>query len=130
MADPMPSDKIRLEGMQFYGYHGASAREQDLGQTFIVDLEVERDLSKAGVSDSLADTVDYSALYGSVKDIVEGWNRTLLENVAEAIAARTLSEFSVAAVRVKVTKPDVPIKGSLIAGASVEIYRENKNSGP
>ena len=124
----MSTDKIRLEGMVFYGYHGATAAERELGQRFIVDLEVERDLLKAGGSDNLEDTVDYSALYKVVKDTVQGASRTLLESVAQIIAARVLEEFPVEAVRVKVKKPDVPIKGSVLAGASVEIYRRGSGS--
>ena len=124
----MSSDKICLEGMVFYGYHGATPAERELGQRFIVDLEVERDLFKAGGSDNLEDTVDYSALYKVVKDTVQGASRTLLESVAQIIAARVLEEFPVEAVRVKVKKPDVPIKGSVLAGASVEIYRRGSGS--
>ena len=32
-------DKIILNGCRFYGYHGAFAEEQTLGQIFVVDLE-------------------------------------------------------------------------------------------
>ena len=124
----MSPDKICLEGMVFYGYHGATPAERELGQRFIVDLEVEKDLFKAGGSDDLVDTVDYSALYKVVKDTVQGARRNLLESVAQIIAARVLEEFPVEAVRVKVKKPDVPIKGSVLAGASVEIHR--RGSGP
>ncbi len=124
----MSPDKICLEGMVFYGYHGATPAERELGQRFIVDLEVEKDLFKAGGSDDLVDTVDYSALYKVVKDTVQGASRNLLESVAQIIAARVLEEFPVEAVRVKVKKPDVPIKGSVLAGASVEIHRRGSGS--
>lgn len=116
-------DKIQLEGMVFYGYHGVAQEEQALGQRFVVDVEVERDLRAAGLSDCLEDTVNYSLIYQAVKQVVEGQSRKLLESVAEAIARRVLEGFDVEAVRVKVKKPEVPIKGSVLAHASVEIYR-------
>lgn len=52
-------DKIILNGCRFYGYHGAFAEEQTLGQIFVVDLELEVDLTRASQSDNLADTVHY-----------------------------------------------------------------------
>ena len=117
-------DNILLEGMVFYGFHGVSPAERELGQRFVVDLEVGYDLRAAGLSDDPQDTVDYAALYRLVKDIVEGPGRKLLESVAEAIAQRVLEESDVDSVRVKVKKPEVPIKGSVLSHAAVEIFRE------
>jgi dihydroneopterin aldolase len=116
-------DKIQLEGMVFYGYHGVAPEEQTLGQRFVVDVEAERGLRAAGVSDDPGDTVDYSLIYQAVKQVVEGPSRKLLENIAEEIAGLVLKSFDVEAVRVKVRKPEVPIKGSVLAHASIEIYR-------
>ena len=56
-------DKIILSGMVFYGFHGMSEAEQELGQRFDVDLVVRLDLSKAGASDMLEDTISYTHLY-------------------------------------------------------------------
>ena len=86
----MPPDKILLNGMTFYGFHGNSAAEQELGQRILVDVEIHRDLRAAGLSDDLGDTVNYSRIYRMVKEIVEGRSRKLLENVAEAIAGGIL----------------------------------------
>ncbi|MBL7047707.1 MAG: dihydroneopterin aldolase, partial [Candidatus Marinimicrobia bacterium] len=54
---------IRLNKMLFYGYHGVDELEQNRGGTFEVDLEMKTVLSKATFSDSLKDTIDYSAVY-------------------------------------------------------------------
>ena len=115
--------------MVFYGFHGASSAEQEVGQRFVVDLEVCRDLRKPGVSDDLVDTISYSKLFKVAKAILEGPRRKLLENVAETIAQRVLDEYPVDAVRVKVMKPEVPIKGSILAHAAVEIFRERPPGG-
>ena len=110
--------------MVFYGFHGVSKAEQELGQRFVVDLEVERDLSPAGRSDDIKDTVSYVDLYKLVKEIVEGPSRHLLENLAETIAQRVLDSHQVDVVRVEIKKPEVPIKGSVLSHAGVEIFRE------
>jgi dihydroneopterin aldolase len=119
----MPADRIILEGMQFYGFHGVNPEERTLGQAYVVDLAVELDLRQPGASDRLEDTVSYPRLYRAVQEVVEGESRNLLEATAEAIASRVLAEFPVAAVQVRIKKPRPPIRGSVIDHAAVEIYR-------
>ena len=125
----MERDKIHLKGMVFYGFHGVGPAEQEVGQRFVVDLEAHRDLRTAGLSDELRDTVSYSHLYRLVKEVLEGPTHKLLENVAEAIAQQVLRECDVDAVRVNLKKPEVPMKGSVLDHAGVEIFRERANSG-
>ncbi len=117
-------DKIELKGMIFYGYHGVLPEEQTLGQRFVVDVVLHLDLRAAGISDDLDATVNYVEVYQSVKSVVEGTPRKLIEAVAEEIAVNILDEYDIEAVRVKVKKPEVPIKGSILKYASVEIFRE------
>ena len=59
----MSGDRIRLEGMVFYGMHGVDPAEKSLGQRFVVDVELERDLRKPGRTDDLHDTVNYAHVY-------------------------------------------------------------------
>ena len=119
----MPADRIILEGMQFYGFHGVNPEERTLGQSYVVDLAVELDLRQPGASDRLEDTVSYPRLYRAVQEVVEGESRNLLEATAQAIASRVLAEFPVVAVQVRIKKPRPPIRGSVIDHAAVEIYR-------
>ena len=114
--------------MVFYGFHGVEPAERQVGQRFVVDLEVDRDLRAAGVSDDVADTVNYSRLYRAVQEIAEGPSRNLLENLAEAIAQRVLDSFDVESVRVRVKKPEAPIRGSVLSYAGVEVFRKRAPS--
>ena len=122
-----PSDRIVLEGMRFYGFHGVNPEERVLGQEYLVDLTVEMDLGGAGRSDRLEDTISYAHIYRAVKDVMEGEPRNLLEAAAQSIADRVLSEFPVDSVTVRVKKPHPPIRGSIIESATVEIYRRRGN---
>ena len=117
------SDKLILKGMVFYGHHGVTPQERELGQPFVVDLEMELDLKVAGTSDDLNDTVNYAKVYKAVREIMEGPARNLLENLAEAIAQTVLGSFVMDGVLVRITKPHVPIKGAVLEGSVVEIYR-------
>ena len=50
--------KIIIEEMEFYAFHGHYQEEQIVGNRFLVDLELEADLSSAAQSDQLEDAVN------------------------------------------------------------------------
>jgi dihydroneopterin aldolase len=117
-------DRILLEGMVFHGRHGTLPAERELGQLFVVDIELRLDLQPAGLSDDLTQTVDYSEVHRQAKEIVEGPPVSLIETLAERIASTVLKDFSaVEAVDVKVAKPNVRLDGTVLAGSAVEIVR-------
>jgi 7,8-dihydroneopterin aldolase/epimerase/oxygenase len=116
-------DKIYLKEMEFYGYHGVFPEETKLGQRFKVDLIVDADLSNAGKSDDLNDSINYGELYFTCKEIVEGKPYKLIESVAEKISEVILARFSkVQSCTVKVIKPDPPIPGHY-KSVAIEISR-------
>ena len=120
----MSEDRILLESMVLHGRHGTLAAERELGQPFVVDVELRLDLEAAGQSDDLTRTVDYSEVHRRAKEIVEGPPVNLTETVAERIATAVLEEHSmVEAVRVKVRKPNVRLDDTVLAGSVVEIVR-------
>lgn len=119
-------DKIYVNGMQFYGYHGVFPEETSLGQRFAVDLTVSINLKKAGETDDLECSVNYAELYQACKEIVEGKPFKLVEAVAEKIASRILHAFPlISEVTVKVIKPDPPIPGHY-QSVAVEITRRRE----
>lgn len=116
-------DKIYVNGMEFYGYHGVFSEETTLGQRFLVDLTVTVDLKMAGETDELNYTVDYGGLYHVCREVVEGKPFKLVEAVAEKISAAVLTGFPVVTeVNVKVVKPNPPIPGHY-KSVAVEITR-------
>jgi dihydroneopterin aldolase len=120
-------DRILLEGMVFHGRHGTLPAERELGQPFVVDVELRLNLRPAGLSDDLAQTVDYGEVHRRAKEIVEGPPVNLTETVAERIAAAVLEEHpAVEGVRVKVAKPHVGLGDTVLAGSAVEISRRRE----
>lgn len=116
-------DKIFVNQMEFYGYHGVFPEETKLGQRFVVDLMVIVDLKKAGQTDELEYSVNYGELFQVCKEIVEGKPYKLVEVVAEKIAETVLGQFTlVSEVTIKVIKPDPPIPGHY-QSVAVEITR-------
>jgi dihydroneopterin aldolase len=116
-------DTMRLERMQFYGRHGVFPEENRLGQRFYVTLTLRLDLSRAGQTDDLNETVNYAELYRTVKEIVEGPPYKLIEALAEAVASRVLDAYDkIHEVTVSVTKPHPPFDIAF-EGVTVEITR-------
>jgi len=117
-------DRILLEDMVFYGHHGTLTAENELGQPFVVSVELRLDLRPAGSSDDLTKTVDYGEVHRMARGIVEGPPVQLIETLAERIASGTLDQHpAVEAVKVRVAKPHVRLANTVLAGSAVEIVR-------
>jgi 7,8-dihydroneopterin aldolase/epimerase/oxygenase len=116
-----------LANMQFMGRHGVHDWEQAEAQPFEVDVELARDLQRAGLDDDLGQTVDYGRVYEATRQIVESTTFKLLEALAEAIAHELLADFDVNEVVVRVRKPAVRLGGPLDY-AGVEISRRRSTT--
>lgn len=116
-------DKIYLNNMQFYGYHGLFQEEKKLGQRFNTDIILFTNLETAGRSGNMEDSVHYGEAFEVVKKVMEGPSVDLLETLAENLSCHLLREFSlVEEVMVRIIKPDPPIAGNYDS-VSVEIFR-------
>ena len=115
----MSGDRLLLEGMEFYGYHGDIDAERALGGRYRVDVAVSADLRAAGRSDSLNDTLDYVRCFQLVRDVVENRQYRLLEALAQAIADSLLDQHGPArSVQVRVAKQP-PVRGGFDSFAVV-----------
>ena len=122
-------DRLSLLGMRFDARHGVLAHEKDEPQPFEVDLVLHADLARAAETDALAATVDYSALHELVRAIVTGPSRDLIEALAGAIAQAALAATDpalVAAVEVRVRKPEAPLDGEV---ETVEVMLLRRRDG-
>lgn len=107
--------KIELQGMRFFAHHGCFSEERTIGNYFIVDLEVEADLSTASVSDSLEDTLNYQLLFDIVKEEM-AVPSDLLEHVAGRIIRRVRAVFpDICSGSVSISKINPPLGGEVAA---------------
>lgn len=102
-------DTIRISGIRSYGYTGFLPEEQTLGQWFEVDLTISLDLTSAGRSDDLTQTLDYRDAIARTKALMSSAKFALVEKLATAIADSLLELDKVQQVRVQLTKPAAPI---------------------
>jgi dihydroneopterin aldolase len=101
---------IEIAGLVLFARHGVNAAEQQLGQRFILDLELEVDLAAAARSDSLVDTVDYGEVVAVAEAAFRDKQFYLIEASAAHVAGAILAHFPRAtAVQVTVRKPSAPV---------------------
>ena len=127
----MSEDRILLNDMVFHGRHGTLQAEHDLGQPFVVSIELRLDLRPAGTSDDLTKTVDYGEVHRMARGVVEGAPVQLVETLAERIATGALDDHpAVDTVKVKVAKPHVRLDDTVLAGSAVEVLRRRETGPP
>jgi 7,8-dihydroneopterin aldolase/epimerase/oxygenase len=104
------TDTIFIAGVVIHARHGVMEHETEVGQRFVIDLELFTDLSDSSRSDRLADTVSYSQVVATATAAFKDKNYRLLERAAGAVADAILAAFPrIRAVKVTVHKPHAPI---------------------
>ncbi len=119
------SDKILITGIQALGYHGLLEDERKNGQLFVVDAEVELDLSEAAKNDDIKKSVDYNALAILIHSAITGPAVNLIESLAHRIGIKALETFKeIDEIKVTVHKPKAPIEVSFTdASVSIKVKR-------
>ena len=104
------TDTIFIKGVVVHARHGVMKHETEVGQRFVIDLDLYADLSESSRSDRLSDTISYSNVVATATDAFKNANYKLLERAAGAVADAVLSNFpKVRSVKVTVHKPHAPI---------------------
>jgi len=104
------SDTIFIKGLLIHARHGVMDHEAEVGQRFVIDLEMSIDLESSSYADKLADTVSYSDVVKTASEAFKGQNYYLLERAAGAVADAILKDFTrVEEIKVTVHKPHAPI---------------------
>ena len=111
------TDTIFIKGVLIHARHGVMEHESEVGQRFVIDLELYTDLSDPSRSDRLGDTVSYSDVVETATAAFKDTNYRLLERAAGAVADAILSTFArVRTPRLRCRSPRTSVKTSA-AGA-------------
>lgn len=103
------TDRIDLKGIEVLAKHGVLEHEQEKAQVFRADVTVITDLTEAGESDDLDDTLDYSELAMQVREVVGSESYKLIETVAARVADALMSNPRVSGTVVTIHKPGAPM---------------------
>lgn len=117
-------DKIFIHALKTEAIIGIFDWERQVKQTVIVDIEIGVDVTKAALSDSIDDTLNYKRVAKRVLAFVEASKFHLVETLAEHIAMLILEDFGIAWVRLSLSKPGA-IRGSRDVGVTIERGRDH-----
>jgi 7,8-dihydroneopterin aldolase/epimerase/oxygenase len=125
---PAPKlDRISIQRIGVYAYHGVFEEEGRLGQRFYVSVECGLDLREAGRSDDLAHSVSYADITQLVQEIAVGQRFNIIEALGDAIAMALLRDFPVIEeVTVTVEKPGAAV-AALLDTIAVTIHRARQD---
>jgi FolB domain-containing protein len=98
-------DAITLRGMSFHTLIGVLPHEREHPQPLEIDLTVWLRRGER--------ILDYRRIYSEVRAVVDGTELFHLEELAQSIAARVLTQPAVMRARVAVRKPHVAVGGPL-----------------
>ena len=87
------TDTIFIKGLVIHARHGVMDHETEVGQRFVIDLELFTDLSEPSRTDQLADTVSYANVVTTAAAAFKNANYKLLERAAGAVADAILAAF-------------------------------------
>lgn len=103
-------DTIHIKGLRLFAYHGVGAEEKRDGQTFVLDMTLKADLSRARRSDDLEDTVNYAAVCQTVREAFTAQSFDLIERAAQQAVDAVLDGYpQVEEITLVLKKPEAPI---------------------
>ena len=119
--------KIIIEEMEFYAFHGHYQEEQIVGNRFLVDLEMDADLTKPADSDNLNDAVNYQQAYQIIKNEMRRTKSNLLENIGKRILDALFTEMEgIEKASIRIRKLNPPMGGP-IKSVGIKMSRKQKN---
>lgn len=117
-------NKIIINNLKIFAYHGVKESEQKGGQDFLIDCIMHVKFDKSFKTDDIEDTVSYSEVIKVIKNVVLDKRFNLIEKLASEIADEILDKFSkVKKVEITVKKPQAPIKANFDY-VGVEVVRK------
>ena len=107
-------DTVKIERLELDCIIGINPWERLPKQQITVDIELDTDLTAAGKSDSIEDTINYRTIAKTVTTEVEKSDYGLVESIGAKIADICLEDDRVFSVRVTVRKPGAVRKASAV----------------
>jgi len=116
-------DKIMIKDLLIRGIIGISERERAQRQDILINIVLYGDISAAGKSDDINDTINYRTVAKKTITYVERSARYTVEALASDIARFCLEEPGVSGVQVRVEKPGA-VRFAQSVGVEIERFRE------
>lgn len=103
-------DKIYIDELECFGYHGVYEEEKLRGQRFLISAVIHLDSSEAASKDDCDFTVNYASVCQDIREIVSKGSLNLIEALAKKIAEDLMFKYNrMAGIEIRVDKPNAPM---------------------
>ena len=104
------ADIVSIRDLRVRAVIGVYDWERETEQELVFTVEMPADVAQAASSDDIAETLDYSAVAETVRDVVVQGKFQLIETAAERVAQALIAGYGLDWAWVQVAKP-VPAEG-------------------
>jgi FolB domain-containing protein len=111
---PQQIDTVRIEQLELDCIIGINPWERLTKQRITIDIEINADLSAAGKSDAIEDTINYRTISKAVTSEIEESSYGLVEALAARVAEICLDDERAQSVEVTVRKPGAVRKAAAV----------------
>ena len=122
------TDRIEIKDLLLRTIIGINDEERRNKQDVLINITLNADTRAAGLSDDIADAVNYRTITKRIIHLVEGSQFFLVEKMAAEIAALCLADLHVERVTVRVEKPGA-LRFSRSVGVEIERGRGRSGGG-
>ena len=113
--------KIILQDIRIYAYHGVFPEEHTMGAYYKICVEISTDFRRAMLHDALSGTINYGAIYKVIQEEMAIPSK-LMEHVAYRMMKALFGKFSeIESIQLSILKENPPIVATECAGCGVKI---------
>ncbi len=117
-------DKILISGLIANGTIGVGEVEREYPQELLIDVEIEYPLDKAGKSDDIHDSINYSSMAKLIRKVVRETQHFLLEALAASIVEAIFAATPAQAITLRIEKANFVSK---TAKVGIQISRQRSH---
>ena len=115
-------DTIFIRDLTVRGIIGVNAWEREQPQDFVINIDLDTNVERAGITDNIFDCVDYQSVADSVSTHASTVGRLTVEALAADVAEIVMADSRVDRVRVRIEKPGA-VPGSRSVGVEIDRSR-------
>lgn len=119
-------DTIFISELRIDALIGIYAWEREAPQTVELNLEIAVNAARCARSGRISDTVDYAKVVKRIREALADRHFTLIEKLAEELAAIIMTEFGSPWIRVSIAKL-APIPGVRKLGLTIERGKKTRS---
>lgn len=116
-------DQVIIKDLLVRGVIGVNDWEREKPQEILINIVLFADLSKAGKSDNIDDSINYRTVSKKIQEHAETAERLTVEALATDLAEICLAEPGVIKARVRVEKPGA-VRFAKSVGVEIERDRQ------